>query len=102
MSLNLLQNKYKPTNINEILGNYDTIKYIKKWLDEYDIVKDFLKKNGLLKKSSKGRKKKLINLTEDEIEYSKRFGNLLITGSHGSGKSTIVNFTLKSKIYKLK
>ena len=39
--------------------------------------------------------KKLVNLSEKEIEFSKRKGNLLITGSHGCGKSTIIDLILK-------
>ena len=94
-----LQLKYKPTKLPQIIGNYKSIDYINKWLETYDEVKDFLKDNGLLKKSSKGRKKKLVNMSETEIEYSKRKGNLLITGPHGSGKSTIINIILKENNY---
>ena len=46
MSIRLLQNKYKPKKLNEIIGNNEVINYIKKWLDDYCVVKDFLKKNG--------------------------------------------------------
>ena len=38
-------------------------------------------------------------MSEIEIEYSKRKGNLLITGPHGSGKSTIINIILKDGKY---
>ena len=95
----LIQNKYKPTEISEIIGNINQIDYIKEWLDSYTVVKEFLKSNGLLKKSSKGRKKKLINITDIELEYSKRKGNLLITGPHGSGKSTIISIILSNYNY---
>lgn len=101
MSIRLLQNKYKPKKLNEIIGNSEVINYIKKWLDDYCVVKDFLKKNGLLKKSSKGRKKKLVNITDEELEFSKRKGNLLLNGAHGCGKSTIVNLILKDKNYEI-
>jgi replication factor C subunit 1 len=94
-----IQEKYKPTKLNNIIGNSKSINYIEDWLNTYVQVKDFLKANGLLKKSSKGRKKKLVNMTEKEIEYSKRKGNLLITGSHGCGKSTIINIILKEGKY---
>ena len=86
-----IQQKYKPTKLNQIIGNSTSIEYIDNWLNTYDEVKEFLKSNGLLKKSSKGRKKKLVNMSDLNLEYSKRKGNLLITGSHGSGKSTIIN-----------
>jgi hypothetical protein len=98
---NLIQSKYKPTKLTDIVGNQNSIEYIKNWLDSYDVVKDFLKLNGLLKKSSKGRKKKLVNITSIELEYSKRKGNLLITGPHGSGKSSIISIILNEYNYEV-
>ena len=94
-----IQQKYKPIKLNNIIGNGKSISYIENWLNTYTQVKDFLKDNGLLKKSSKGRKKKLVNMTDTEIEYSNRKGNLLITGSHGCGKSTIINIILREGKY---
>jgi replication factor C subunit 1 len=94
-----IQQKYKPTKLSQIIGNSTSIEYIENWLNTYDVVKDFLKNNGLLKKSSKGRKKKLVNMSDLNLEYSRRKGNLLITGSHGSGKSTIINIILKDGKY---
>jgi hypothetical protein len=96
-----IQTKYKANNISDIIGNKESIKYIKNWLDTYENVKDFLKLNGLLKKSTKGRKKKLINVTELEIEYSKRKGNLLVSGTHGCGKSTIISILLRDYNYEV-
>lgn len=94
-----IQQKYKPTKLNQIIGNTNSIQYIEDWLNSYCEVKEFLKVNGLLKKSSKGRKKKLVNASSLDIEYSKRKGNLLITGSHGCGKSTIINIILRDGKY---
>lgn len=96
---NTIQAKYKITKSSEIISNHNTIKYIKNWLLTYHDAKEFLKSNGLLKKSAKGRKKKLFNITEIEEEYSKRKGNLLITGQHGCGKSTIATIILKELNY---
>lgn len=102
MSLNKsIQLKYKPNKLGDIVGNGKSIEYIKNWLETYNEVNIFLKKNGLLKKSSKGRKKKLINVSEKEIEYSKRKGNLLVTGSHGCGKSSIISIILKEQKYEV-
>ena len=98
---NQIQIKYKPTNIDNIIGNQDEIAYIKDWLETYEDVKDFLKINGLLKKSSKGRKKKLINITDKEKEYSIRKGNLLVSGSHGCGKSLIISIILNKYNYEI-
>lgn len=96
-----IQYKYAPQHLSNIIGNKEIIKYIKNWLETYEDVKNFLKSKGLLKKSSKGRKKKLVDITDKDIEYSKRRGNLLISGSHGCGKSTIALLILKEYNYEV-
>lgn len=96
---NSIQLKYKPTKLLDIIGCKNQIEYIKDWLESYDEVRDFLKLKGLLKKSSKGRKKKIIGLSELELEYTKRKGNLLIIGPHGSGKSSIISIILNEYNY---
>jgi DNA replication protein DnaC len=98
---NLIQAKYKPKSLCEIIGNTNIIEYIKEWLESYDNVKNFLRTNGLLKKSSKGRKKKLVNLNVLEQEYSKRKGNLLISGPHGCGKSSLISIILNEYNYEI-
>ncbi len=101
MIINQIQTKYKPTELKDIIGNKEQIKYIKEWLETYEDAKNFLKQNGLLKKSSKGRKKKLINVSNEEIEYSLRKGNLLVSGSHGCGKSLIISIILNEYGYEV-
>ena len=101
MITNQIQTKYKPIILTDIIGNKEQINYIKDWLETYDNAKDFLKTNGLLKKSSKGRKKKLINISNEEIEYSLRKGNLLVSGSHGCGKSLMISIILNEYNYEI-
>ena len=98
---NQIQVKYKPKELKDIIGNVEQIKYIKEWLESYDNVKEFLKSNGLLKKSSKGRKKKIVNIADEEKEYSTRKGNLLVCGSHGCGKSLIISIILNEYNYEI-
>jgi hypothetical protein len=43
----------------------------------------------------------LVDISEEELEFSKRKGNLLITGQHGCGKSTIANIILNEKNYEI-
>jgi DNA polymerase III delta prime subunit len=100
MSISLLQ-KYECNKLENIVGNKKAIFSIKEWLDNYYESKKFLLNNDLLKKSSKGRKKKLVGITDHELLLSKQKGNLLITGSHGTGKTLIMNLLLKEKGYKI-
>lgn len=95
MSSMSLINKYRPNRLNEIIGNETTINKILEWITEYDTVRNFLKDNNMLKTTTKGRKKKITGVNEKEIEYSKRKGNLLITGTNGCGKTTIIQTILK-------
>lgn len=101
MVINQIQTKYRPTRLEDIIGNKEQIKAIQEWLETYENAKNFLKINGLLKKSSKGRKKKLLNITNEELEYSSRKGNLLVCGSHGCGKSLMVSIILKEYNYEI-
>lgn len=97
----IFEEKYKPDNINKIIGNKENIENIKNWIITYDDVTKSLIKNGLLKKSTKGRKKKMDEASEEDIEYSKRKGNLLIMGNHGCGKSLIISLVCKSIGYEI-
>ena len=94
-----LLDKYKPTSLNDIIGNEENIKTIIEWLNTYEEATESLNKNGLLKLNTKGRKKKLISTDEKDKLYSTRTGNLIIMGAHGCGKSTILNLILNDLNY---
>ena len=94
-----LLDKYKPTSLNDIIGNEGNIKTIIEWLNTYEEATESLNKNGLLKLNTKGRKKKLISTDEKDKLYSTRTGNLIIMGAHGCGKSTILNLILNDLNY---
>jgi hypothetical protein len=100
MNTSLLQ-KYECDKLENIVGCKKVIYSIKEWLDEYYDSKKFLLAHDLLKKSSKGRKKKLVGITDNEILLSKQKGNLLVVGAHGTGKTLITNLILKEKGYKI-
>jgi DNA polymerase III delta prime subunit len=68
--------KYKPTNSNSLIGNKSSISIIKNWLKNYDILKK--DKNNPMAKA-----------------------NLLLIGSHGLGKTTIVKILLKEAGYNI-
>ena len=38
--MSIIQSKYCPTKLNQILGNTKTIEYIKDWLKTYEDVKE--------------------------------------------------------------
>jgi hypothetical protein len=92
--------RYKPLTFSKIIGHDENIEKIEKWLKNYENVKVFLKKNNLLKKSLKGRKKKItIDISEEEEIYLSSYGNLLISGSNGCGKTSVINLILKKYKY---
>ena len=90
-----LLDKYNPDSLDKIIGDRKNIHYIIHWLKNFNAVKTFLKKNQLLKKSTKGRKKKIDGLTKEEIEYTKMKSCLVVSGQYGCGKSTIINLILQ-------
>ena len=93
--MQIIQNKYKPVHISNIVGNTKQIQYITNWLKNYDVTTDLLKQHNLLRKVTKGRKKKIIGIsTKDEKNVIKK-GNLVITGAHGTGKTTIIKLILE-------
>lgn len=91
--------KYKPKNLEDIIGNEIEIKKIIDWLNTYENATLSLRKNGLLKKNTKGRKKKLQSDDEDDKIYSIRKANLLVNGEHGCGKSIIIQLILNKLDY---
>ena len=95
------EKKYKPTSIDNIIGNKENIDNITQWILTYNDVTKSLIKNKLLKKSTKGRKKKMNDASDIDIEYSKRKGNLLIIGNHGCGKSLSIDLICKNIGYEI-
>jgi len=96
-----IQNKYKPKTITDFVGNIKQIQSICSWLRNYDIATETLKKYSLLRKPTKGRKKKVTGLSLKEENICSKQGNLVVTGSHGCGKTTIVNLILKDLNYEV-
>ena len=93
--MQIIQNKYKPSHISNIVGNTKQIQYITNWLKNYDSTTELLKQHNLLRKVTKGRKKKIIGISaKDEKNVTKK-GNLVVTGAHGTGKTTIIKLILE-------
>jgi hypothetical protein len=90
-----IENKYKPKSIDDIIGNKLVINDIIEWITTFDNTTKFLLKHKLLKETTKGRKKKIVDATNYELELSKRKSTLLITGNHGFGKTLITNLICK-------
>ena len=95
------EEKYKPSKLEEIEENKYQINYIKKWIMTYTQTTQFLSDNCLLKEKTKGRKKKFVNDNLEEIELSKRKGNLMIVGPHSSGKTLIIDLLCKELNYEM-
>lgn len=93
--------KYTPKNIGELICNINNINQIREWLNTFDEATKLLKRNGLLKKSTKGRKKKIIDATEQEMGHVNKKANLLIIGGHGIGKSLTVRLLLNDMKYEV-
>ena len=93
--------KYTPNKLDELIYSKQNIHSIKNWLETFHDATNLLKRNGLLKKSTKGRKKKIIDATEQELEYVNKKANLLIIGPHGSGKSLLVKLLLEDMNYEV-
>jgi len=90
-----IEDKYKPKSIDDIIGNKTVINDMIEWITSFYNTTDFLIKHKLLKETTKGRKKKIVDATNYELELSKRKSTLLITGNHGFGKTLITNLICK-------
>ena len=90
-----IEDKYKPQSIDDIIGNKSLINDIIEWITTFYDTTEFLIKHKLLKETTKGRKKKIVDATNYELELSKRKSTLLITGNHGFGKTLITNLICK-------
>lgn len=98
------EKKYEPKKLDDIIGNHYIIKEIEEWINSFDETTQFLNKNNLLKKTTKGRKKKIINETEREILLRSRKANLMIYGDHGVGKSILTKLIFEKmnlKVFKI-
>lgn len=99
--MQLIQNKYRPKKVCDIVGNTKQIQTITSWLKTYHETTDVLKKHLLLREVTKGRKKKVHGLNSKEESMCSKHGNLVITGSHGCGKTTIIHLILEELNYEV-
>jgi DNA polymerase III delta prime subunit len=85
--------KYKPLKINEITTNINAVKSIYNWLISFDKIKKTILNNQKKKKSDD---KKEANRKNKKSEFK---SCLLITGSHGVGKTMTIEVILKELNY---
>jgi replication factor C subunit 1 len=121
-------NKYKPTKINDIIGNTDEISNIIRWLNSYEqnqkkFWEEREEKNN--KKNKKNKKKPIQKLKKNEINQEETIENedeifenfekdetsekkksgktknscMIVTGNHGTGKSCIINAIINEMGY---
>jgi DNA polymerase III delta prime subunit len=107
--------KYKPNNINEIIGNKQGVAEIVNWLNTFKE-----NKKQYMIEPKKYKKKKIIILDDiDDIEdvpeenapkfsckfsnkYDNKFSNLIVIGDNGVGKTSIIDAIVKTSGYKAK
>ena len=91
MGKNTWLEKYKPQKIKNIVCNRTAVKQIRNWLNNYRKYRIIARKNkSISRKRGRGKKNKKI-----EINRS----CMLITGSHGVGKTIVTDVILKEYGY---
>jgi len=87
MSVNIWADKYKPKKIEDICGNKKAINEIISWLNKF---KEYKKKYS--KNKPESGNKRILRLKRHK---QKIYSNILISGNHGVGKTTLVDVILK-------
>lgn len=98
--------KYKPIRISDILSNTKAVGRLCEWLDQFDINKERVLQRQILKenKSKKKRKVNTDTVVPEKITIKNNVNAkscVLVSGSHGVGKTVSVNVVLKAYGYSI-
>ena len=85
--------KYKPGKINDLISNKKSVKTLVTWLDYFE-----KNKRKMCKKNDTTKKKRRIDDKKYKIE---KYSSIIITGTHGVGKTVSLNVILKEKGYEI-
>jgi len=90
--------KYRPTQIKELVSNSKSVRTIVSWLDNYEKNKKKISRNTDSKKKRVRANKGSNNDKKKRMDYC---SSIIITGTHGVGKTVSLNVILDEKNYSI-
>jgi DNA polymerase III delta prime subunit len=84
--------KYKPTQIENLISNKKSVRTIVSWLDSFE-----KNKKKLIKKHDGVKKKRARNNSNSQKNKIDKYSSIIITGTHGVGKTVSLDVILAEK-----
>ena len=99
--------KYKPVNVNDLVGNKKSTSLLFSWLKSFELNKKKRLKEINSKTGKKQRLKKQVGDSDDASLGKKKLvitscSSILLTGNHGIGKSVALDVIIKELGYSIK